>query len=384
MVLTTIGRWRRAAEAFFPERHLYIRSAGQVRGVVLTTGRQIALATGVSGLALWSGLCSLALLANALTASPAEEQVLKTKAHYERLIADRDARLNSAVAQLNENGGAVEALAQSTEKRHEALALLLTEARTDPAMVRGLAPAPIKAFAGGPLAGMNAVRADQDRLIAQAETYAKSRAERLRLAYRLAGLDPAAIARGSDQALGGPLIEAKDPRALAAVLDVDEAFAARVQHAANDISDTRALSSAAKTLPLNEPTDTTAKAGSYGVRLDPFTGHPAFHPGLDFPGPVMSPILATAPGVVAFTGVRSGYGSTIEIDHGHGFKTRYAHLAAISVHVGDQVALGQRIGALGSTGRSTGPHLHYEIWMDGRVQNPQRFLEAGANVHQAQ
>ena len=97
----------------------------------------------------------------------------------------------------------------------------------------------------------------------------------------------------------------------------------------------------------------------------------------------MTPIHATAPGTVSFTGVRTGYGNTIEIDHGRGFKTRYAHLAAMNVRVGQQVALGERIGGMGSTGRSTGPHLHYEVWVDGRPQNPQRFLEAGDYVQQA-
>jgi murein DD-endopeptidase MepM/ murein hydrolase activator NlpD len=118
------------------------------------------------------------------------------------------------------------------------------------------------------------------------------------------------------------------------------------------------------------------------VRFDPFTGRPAFHSGLDFAGSFSTPIYSTAPGVVSFTGVRTGYGNTIEIDHGGGFKTRYAHLQAIAVGVGQRVAVGQRIGAMGSTGRSTGPHLHYEIWVDGKPQNPDRFLRAGEYVQQ--
>jgi murein DD-endopeptidase MepM/ murein hydrolase activator NlpD len=87
--------------------------------------------------------------------------------------------------------------------------------------------------------------------------------------------------------------------------------------------------------------------------------------------------------VVSFTGVRSGYGNTIEIDHGRGLKTRYAHLQSIGVRVGQPVAVGQRVGGMGSTGRSTGTHLHYEVWVNGRAQNPDRFLKAGAYVQQA-
>ena len=80
--------------------------------------------------------------------------------------------------------------------------------------------------------------------------------------------------------------------------------------------------------------------------------------------------------------MRNGYGNTVEVDHGHGFKTRYGHLSAISVTVGQQVAVGQRIGAMGSTGRSTGTHLHYEVWVNGRPQNPLRFVKAGDYVQQ--
>ena len=97
----------------------------------------------------------------------------------------------------------------------------------------------------------------------------------------------------------------------------------------------------------------------------------------------MEAIHATGPGVVAFTGVRNGYGNTVEIDHGGGLKTRYAHLAVISVAVGQHIAVGQRLGGMGSTGRSTATHLHYEVWLNGRAMNPDRFLKAGDYVQQA-
>ena len=149
-----------------------------------------------------------------------------------------------------------------------------------------------------------------------------------------------------------------------------------------DLSDLQGLSDSAQGLPLAHPTFDTRETSGFGVRLDPFTGRPAYHSGQDFAGAYGSPIYVTAPGVVSFTGARSGYGNTIEVDHGHGFKTRYAHLSAISVRVGQHVAVGQRIGAMGSTGRSTGTHLHYEVWVDGRAQNPLRFVKAGDYVQQ--
>jgi murein DD-endopeptidase MepM/ murein hydrolase activator NlpD len=232
-----------------------------------------------------------------------------------------------------------------------------------------------------PVERIAGVQANQERLADAANDYARGRADRLRLAFRLAGLSPSSFA--SPRASGGPLLEAPDSRALAAVLDVDERFAERIQRAAENLSVADTLSEAASQLPFAQPQVGARTTSSFGVRFDPFTGRPAFHSGLDFVSSFGSPVMTTAPGVVSFAGVRSGYGKTIEVDHGRGFKTRYAHLSAISVSPGQRVAVGQRVGALGSTGRSTGPHLHYEIWLNGRAVNPHRFIRAGENVQQA-
>jgi murein DD-endopeptidase MepM/ murein hydrolase activator NlpD len=369
----------------FPERHLYVRSGGAMKAYVLSTRKQAVAAAGVSVAALWMGVCTAAMLVNAMSATRADREVARTQAKYERWIADRQARLNSAVAQLNAGGsGAAQQLAASVEKRHAALAMLLTEMKGAPGAAQAVSQALIKpaSTGGSPTARLETVQLSQEQLLEAADTYAKSRSERLKLAFRLAGLTPSAyLPKGG--ALGGPLIDSGDPRALAAVLDVDPDFAQRVQRAAGDLSEARALSLAAQKLPFARPTVDREESSSYGSRIDPFTRRWAFHSGLDFPGGRMNPVTATGPGVVAFTGVRSGYGNTVEIDHGGGLKTRYGHLAAITVRVGDHVGIGQRIGGMGSTGRSTGTHLHYEVWLNGRPMNPERFLKAGAYVQQA-
>lgn len=382
MAIKRFKRLRQSLEALFPERHVYIRSGGEMRGYVFSTNKQLLGAGCVAVGALWMGVCTAAMLINALSVSSADQQMIKQKARYERLNADREARLNSAVAQLSATNGSLEELAASVEKRHAALALLVSDFRGVPGAADALKVAKPRLLAASPVDRIQATRMDQERLIDAAEGFAKSRAERLRLAMRMAGLDAGSFT-GRGVSLGGPLIEAKDPRALAAVLDVDEEFASRIQHAANDMSDMRSLGAAAKKLPFYRPTDNPALSSSYGVRFDPFTHRPAFHSGLDFPGAMRTPIMATAPGVISFTGVRAGYGNTVEIDHGGGFKTRYAHLSSISVRVGQRVAIGSRVGAMGSTGRSTGPHLHYEVWVNGKAQNPNRFLKAGEYVQQA-
>jgi len=382
MAIKRFLRLRQSLEELFPERHLYVRSGGEMRGYVFSTGKQLMGAAVVAGAALWMGVCTAAMMVSALSVSSTDQMVIKQKAYYERLNADRQARLNSAVAQLSASSGSLDELAASVEKRHAALAMLVSDFRGVPGAAQALQTTQPRLPGASPVERIQATRMDQERLIDAAETFANTRAERLRAAMRMAGLDAGGFTRGGGS-LGGPLIEAKDPRALAAILDVDEEFAGRIQHAANDMSDMRALSAAAQKLPFYRPTGNPALSSSYGVRFDPFTHRPAFHSGLDFPGAFYTPILATAPGVISFTGVRSGYGNVVEIDHGNGFKTRYAHLQAASVKVGQRVAIGQRVGAMGSTGRSTGPHLHYEVWVNGRAQNPNRFLKAGEYVQQA-
>ena len=376
----------RSLVELFPERHIYVRSGGEMKAFVLTARKQMIAAGGVAVAGLWMGVCTAAMLVNIVGASSTDREVARTQAKYERWIADRQARLNSAVAQLNAGGGTGIGVAADIEKRHAALALLLTDMRGQPGVAQALTPAINKALASNdknPAHMIETVRVSQEQLLDAADNFAKSRADRLRLAFRLAGLTPESyMPKGGS--LGGPLIESKDPRALAAVLDVDSGFADRIQHAATDMSEARALSQASQDLPLARPTTGTEQTSGFGVRFDPFTGHPALHSGLDFAGGRMTPIHVTAPGVVSYTGVRSGYGNVVEVDHGRGFKTRYAHLAAIAVHVGEHVALGERVGGMGSTGRSTGTHLHYEVWVNGRAQNPDRFVKAGDYVQQAE
>ena len=119
----------------------------------------------------------------------------------------------------------------------------------------------------------------------------------------------------------------------------------------------------------------------FGPRVDPFTHHVAFHPGLDFGGPWGAIVTVTAPGTVTFAGPRGGYGNMVEVDHGYGMRTRYGHLSSILVRVGAKVGKGAPVGKLGSTGRSTGPHVHYEVWLADVVRDPSRFIEAGRHVH---
>ena len=137
------------------------------------------------------------------------------------------------------------------------------------------------------------------------------------------------------------------------------------------------LASGAIAVPSDKPVKTAAFTSGYGVRSDPFRGSAAMHPGIDLAGPYGTPIYATADGTVLRAGWNNGgYGNLIEVDHGRGIATRYGHLSQVLVHAGDRITRGQLIARMGSTGRSTGSHLHYEVRIDGRPVNPIPFMKS--------
>lgn len=137
-------------------------------------------------------------------------------------------------------------------------------------------------------------------------------------------------------------------------------------------------------VPTEEPVKGGRVGSPFGFRIDPITGRSALHTGLDFPGDVGTPIYAAAGGVVVVQEYHPAYGNMVELDHGNELITRYAHASTVLVRKGDIVKRGQKIAEVGSTGRSTGPHLHFEVWVSGVAQDPKRFLAAGDNLAAAE
>ena len=127
-------------------------------------------------------------------------------------------------------------------------------------------------------------------------------------------------------------------------------------------------------LPSRSPVGSSYVTSSYGYRADPFSGGRAFHRGIDFSARLGDPVMAVADGVVSYSGQRAGYGNVVEVDHGNGYVTRYAHNSRNTARVGDLVRAGTELAKAGSTGRSTGVHVHFEVWEGGRVLNPRQFL----------
>ena len=175
-------------------------------------------------------------------------------------------------------------------------------------------------------------------------------------------------------ATGGPFVPVKPPPA-------NEGFQRALFEVALARSEADQLGDTLRTVPLRSPVaGEIDETSPFGIRMDPFLHEAAMHTGIDIRGEIGEPVHATAAGRITIAGWDGGYGNLVEIDHGSGLSTRYGHLSQIDVHVGDQVRIGQVIGLIGSTGRSTGPHLHYETRVDGQPVNPEKFIEAGARL----
>jgi murein DD-endopeptidase MepM/ murein hydrolase activator NlpD len=203
------------------------------------------------------------------------------------------------------------------------------------------------------------------------------KARRMRGILADLGLDMSRLpppSKAAPSAMGGPFVPAKPGTEIPAF----ERQLFRVNAARSQVDQlTRSLVAVPIRKPVEGELDTTS---GFGMRLDPFLRSPAMHTGLDFRGETGDPVRVTAAGTVTHAGWGGGYGRMVEVDHGNGFSTRYGHLSAIDVEVGQTVRTGQVVGRIGTTGRSTGPHLHYETRVDGDAVDPQKFLRAGIRL----
>jgi murein DD-endopeptidase MepM/ murein hydrolase activator NlpD len=192
--------------------------------------------------------------------------------------------------------------------------------------------------------------------------------------------------RSARDGMGGPyqLTGGLGAEIRAAAIDgVTDDFERQFADVAQTYARLDALTTAMTRLPLVTPITHGGyrSTSGFGYRVDPFTGRTAFHSGADMAGEFGTIIMSTLPGKVIAAERRGPYGLMIEIDHGRGIHTRYGHLQSTFVKLGDIVQFRQRIATMGSSGRSTGPHLHYEIWFNNVVRDPTRFFDAGRNVY---
>ena len=251
------------------------------------------------------------------------------------------------------------------------------ESRTPFNTVR-LAAAPAHAGIEGALArlqlSLDRYEANQVKTLNTLEESYDAKARRMRNILADLGLDLGKIAPPLPaRASGGPFVAA----APSGVSGFDRQLY-RIRLVRGQVERlTRTLSVVPIRKPMTGELDSTS---GFGMRTDPFLRAPAMHTGLDIRADTGEPARATAAGTVTIAGWNGGYGKMVEVDHGNGFATRYAHLSAIDVETGQTIRIGQIVGRVGTTGRSTGPHLHYETRVDGDPVDPQKFLRAGVRL----
>ncbi|MCA8902764.1 MAG: M23 family metallopeptidase [Hyphomonas sp.] len=391
----------------FPERQIYHRSGGTVRYISVSPWQQAMFAAGVTALAGWTIFATGSYVlggGGGISGNPDDRELAK----YERWVQELRAKDALSRSLLEERTDAFQKETAEWEERQKALedlykqlkgdedlevsalkgdgAALLVMASIEEADSRQ-ARDPYRATAQFDTAGMRgsvkALKIGQERILDEAETLAIERAELARGVLALTSVGSDRIMGGAET--GGPFISlatatAGTDRKLSAE---DTSFYSRLAQTQARVAEMAYYEDIVTSLPLARPVGVPYRLTSnYGVRVDPFNKRPGWHNGIDMAAYHGAPIVAAGPGVVSFAGVRSGYGRLVEVDHGHGFKSRYGHLSGITVSKGDTVEVGDQVGKMGTTGRSTGDHLHYEVWFNGKPYDPIKFLKAGRHVHE--
>jgi murein DD-endopeptidase MepM/ murein hydrolase activator NlpD len=379
---TGLRHWRQRFSALFQDHEIYIRTHGHVRFLRISAvwQKRVALLAGLVAL-LWAGV-TLAILANQLLTSSERAQVAAQKqaaAAAEARIAQYRDRVGEIAADLDER----QAQLEEWQKVYFGAEPAADESTKDGAQ-EGAAAAPIKTGAIDPRLPPEArmlarLETRQEALSARLLAAVNERAANAEAAVAKLGLDPRAIVRSAASGRGGPFIPYRAGMGRSG-MGKAKALGASFAALEGALFRMEVLERTLVAVPSGRPADVLMQSSGFGYRRDPFTGAGAMHSGIDFRGPVGTPILAAAPGRVSFVGVKSGYGNVVEVDHGQGIMTRYAHLSGFTARVGADVAAGEQIAKMGSTGRSTGSHLHFEVHLNGAAVNPRRFLEAKADV----
>ncbi len=310
-----------------------------------------------------------------------EQRLVQLRLEVDRLHSRQYAQMGDMNLQMHELVQQQEILAEQHEyvraladmAREMGIAMGGSEAAIDRDMETGAIGGPVVSEIGdtAALAQNLIVMQEETRLaLASLSDAATLSTQEIVSELNALGIRPALPEAGG---IGGPFIPAGSAEELSIV---DEANA--VATALAQFSSAR---QALLTAPVQRPVaGNLSMTSNFGNRIDPFLKRTAFHAGIDFRAPTGTPILAAANGTVTFAGSNGGYGKMVDIDHGNGLVTRYAHLSSIGVHEGQRVKGGERIGLAGSTGRSTGPHLHFEVRRGGNAVDPSRFITAGRTL----
>ena len=375
MKSTAVGRVTTRLRTWFPDREFFMRSEGQVRFIKVSSRTQLLAAGGVAALLLVWALTMAAMALSSYVSNRDRSSLLQREAK----VATSESRLNAYGNDIGKVADDLKRRQDFIEKTSQAVfGDLPKDAKTGETVSNSASEAAqtVKkvSLAIPQAAELAEIEARQLTLIEGLTRLADRRSAIAEAKLASLGLNPqAALASLNDKsAQGGPL--------LTLATSADGSIDPRFQRFGLSLARMDALERSVARLPQVLPASLEYISSGFGFRIDPFTGAGAFHPGLDFRGPVGAPIFAAARGTVSFVGQRSGYGNCVEIDHGNGLITRYAHMSGFRTTIGKAVMPGEVIGLIGSTGRSTGPHLHFEVRINDHPVNPRPFLEAVPHV----
>jgi murein DD-endopeptidase MepM/ murein hydrolase activator NlpD len=361
--------------SWFPDREFFMRSQGQVRFIKISARLQM-IAAGAVTVLLLAWVASMAGMAISQYVASRDRLALLDR---EAKVASAESRVSSYRDDLGKVSGDIERRQDFIEKVVQAhLGDLPADQQAGETVSDSSseAAATVKKVSQAvpEAAGLVRIEARQLAFVESLTRLADRRAAVAAARLQKLGLNPRAMLTtlNDRSAQGGPL--------LALTTGSDGRIDPRFQRLGLSLARMSALERSVSTLPQALPASLQYISSGFGYRADPFTGGAAMHSGLDFRGPYGAPIYAAAKGTVSFVGVRAGYGNCVEISHGGGLVTRYAHMSRFRTQVGQAVNPGEVIGQIGSSGRSTGPHLHFEVRLNDRAMNPRPFLEAVPDV----
>ncbi len=388
----------------FPERQIYHRSGGTVRYFTISPLQQILLACAAAAIVGWSLFASATVIFGSKGSTAGVEATEVNR--LERWVQDLRAKEALSTSQLVQRTEAFQDATLEFQRRHETLETMLEALKNggelEISALRGNASSLlvtasieeadarqsqriVQAESTLPQVGLSGqvteIRSEQDVFLDEIEDMAVERAEAARGVLRLTAVGASRITSGEN--MGGP--EVTFASLVSGEFDTpeEEHFAVRVAQVAARMEEARYFEGLVEDLPLATPIGIPSRITSpFGMRTDPFRKRPAWHGGVDMGAGWNAPIVAAGPGEVVYAGKKTGYGRVVDIDHGGGFVSRYAHLNKIIAKRGDTVAIGDKIGLMGSSGRSTGPHLHYEVHFHGKPYDPVKFIKAGKHVHE--
>ena len=388
----------------FPERQIYHRSGGTVRYFTISPLQQIILTAAVAAVVGWSLFASATVVfgQKSVTVGSAASEVNR----LERWVQDLRAKEALSTSQLEQRTEAFQDATLEFQRRHETLATMLEALQTggelEVSALRGnsasllvtasideadtrqsqrLAQVESRLPQVGLRGDVSKVRDEQDVFLDEIEDMAVERAEAARGILQLTKVGAGRISSGEN--MGGPEVSFASLMSGQFATPEEERFAVRVAQVAARMQEAKYFEDLVNNLPLATPIGIPSRVTSqFGMRIDPFRKRPSWHGGIDMGAGWNAPIVAAGPGKVVYAGTKSGYGRVVDVDHGGGFVSRYAHLNRIVAKKGQEVVIGDKLGTMGSTGRSTGPHLHYEVLFHGKQYNPVEFIKAGKHVHE--